>query len=64
MAVSLTLGGTKVSFDVTEFERAIAGFCANNNITTQAAYDTAVDGLTGPQQTAAVKAILRCIRIG
>jgi len=65
MPVSLSIGGPKVTFDVTEPERAIAEFCANNTITTQAQYDTTVNGIdTVAEVCAAMRKILKCARIG
>lgn len=61
--VRLSLTHPGFELDITEFERQIATFANANNITTQVQYEAAVAALTAGQQTAAVKAILRAIRV-
>lgn len=63
MSYQISETDPRITCEIADFEKNVATFLKTANITTQAAYDTAVNGLTAAQQTAAVKALLRSFKV-
>lgn len=61
----VTTGDPVATFNPEDFERQVATFCKNNGITTDAAYQAAVNGITAGSalELAAVKAMLRSVKL-